>query len=129
MHALIKKYQGQKLSTDEAAKAHNAIEKARNELENFEPETGHDLLALKWGTLKRWDFTENPEAIILMEKYNNIGSSISAMTQRDTVEQKKIICQLIDLCDGVIYSDWSGEYMTKQQAKDYVMEYDNESKL
>lgn len=81
-------------------------------------------LTLKWGTLKRWDFTGSEEAKKLFKEYNEIGSSYSAMMQKDTQRQKEIICELIDLCDGdTIYLDWDGKDVSKQEAKDYVMNY------
>ncbi len=82
-------------------------------------------LTLKWGTLKGWDFKGVPEAIVLLTEYRDIGSSMSAMAQKDTQRQKEIICKLIDLCDCPegIYLDWDGKYVTKEEAKVYVLEY------
>lgn len=122
MNNLKQLYSGKKLSTDEAAKAKDAIRAAIKELEEIDFTTGPDSLLLKWGTLKGWDF-HSDKAKELMKNYHALGSSISAMAQKDTPEQKKIICQLIDECDGIIQNDWDGEYYTKEQAKSYVMEY------
>lgn len=81
-------------------------------------------LTLKWGTLKSWHF-DSKECQALMKEYNDIGSTLSAMSQRDTPRQKEIICQLIDLCDGdTIYLDWDSKDVSKQDAKDYVMNYE-----
>lgn len=81
-------------------------------------------LTLKWGTLKSWDFSGSAPAKKLMEEYRTIGSSYSAMAQKDTPRQKEIICELIDLCDGdTIFLDWDGKDVSKQQAKDYVLNY------
>ena len=80
-------------------------------------------LTLKWGTLKSWDFEGNEEACKLLKRYNEIGSSLSAMLQKDTPEQKEIICNLIDLVSGEIYLDWEDEYVSKEKAKEYVMNY------
>ena len=80
-------------------------------------------LTLKWGTLKSWNFEGNEKAIELKKRYNEIGSSMSAMTQNDTPEQKEIICNLIDLMPGEIYLDWDGDYVSKEKAKEYVMNY------
>ena len=83
-----------------------------------------NYLTLKWGTLKSWDFTNSKKGILLLNEYGTIGSSISAMAQRDTPRQKEIICELIDLCDGdTIYLDWDDKEVSKQEAKDYVMNY------
>lgn len=86
-----------------------------------------NYLTLKWGTLKAWNFEGNKEAEKLLKRYCEIGSCISAMAQRDTPEQKEIICKLINLVPGKIYLDWDGEYVSKEVAKKYVMEYGNET--
>ena len=83
-----------------------------------------NYLTLKWGTLKSWDFTHSEKGQELLREYAQIGSYFSAMTQRDTPRQKEIICELIDLCDGdTIYLDWDGKDVSKQEAKDYVLNY------
>jgi hypothetical protein len=83
-----------------------------------------NYLTLKWGTLKSWDFTGSEKGKKLLKEYNKIGSSISAMAQKDTQRQNEIICELIDLCDGdTIYLDWDGEDVTKEKAKEYVLNY------
>lgn len=80
-------------------------------------------LDLKWGTLKGWNFEGNEKAISLFNRYVDIGASMSAMAQRDTPEQKQIICELIDAVDGEIRNDWEGTVMSKDEAKKYVMDY------
>jgi hypothetical protein len=82
-----------------------------------------ESLLLKWGTLKGWDLkTEASRAAA--QKYFDIGEhSFSVMMQRDTPEQKQALCELIDAIAGPITNDWSGESMTKDEAKRYVMEY------
>lgn len=81
-----------------------------------------ESLALKWGTLKSWDFGE--WAIPLMQEYNKIGSSMSAITQKDTQRQKEIICELIDKGNfKKVYLDWDGKLVSKKVAKKYVIDY------
>lgn len=80
-------------------------------------------LTLKWGTLKSWDFSTDKKGSELLQKYCDLGSSMSAGTQHDTPEQKEIICQLIDLCYGKIYLSWDGKFVTKKEAKEYVLNY------
>lgn len=80
-------------------------------------------LTLKWGTLKSWDFSENPEAAAKLKEWASLGSSVSAMCQHDTPRQKELICQMIDLVPGKIFLDWDGKNVTKKEAKKYVMEY------
>ena len=81
-----------------------------------------DYIALKWGTLKSWCITSE-KGKKLIEEYNQIGSSWSAMCQKDTLRQKEIICELIDTVPGRIYLEWDGKYVSKITAKEYVMEY------
>ena len=82
-----------------------------------------DHLTLKWGTLKSWKFSSE-KGQKLLKQYFDIGSSMSAMAQHDTPEQKNIICQLIDECSAEqIYLDWDDKYVSKDEAKKYVMEY------
>lgn len=82
-----------------------------------------DKLTLKWGTLKGWHF-HSDRARALLTEYAEIGTSMSAMMQKDTPRQKEIICELID--DGdfeTVYLDWDGKDVSKAEAKKYVMEY------
>jgi hypothetical protein len=81
-----------------------------------------ESLLLKWGTLKGWDL-ESEKSLDIIRRYEDLGASMSAMAQRDTPEQKQLICDLIDAVDGEIMNDWSGEVMSKDEAKKYVMEY------
>lgn len=87
--------------------------------------TENDFIALKWGTLKGWHLHNSPEAWEALQKYAEIGSSVSRMMQRDTPEQKKLICEMIDKVNGRVYSDWDGTDYTddREAAKKYVMEY------
>tara|TARA_B110001450_G_scaffold87799_1_gene83562 strand:+ start:308 stop:586 length:279 start_codon:yes stop_codon:yes gene_type:complete len=86
-----------------------------------------NYLTLKWGTLKSLDFTGSEKGKKLLKEYYEIGSSFSAMAQKDTQRQKEIICELIDLCDGdTIYLEWDDEDVTKNKAKEYVLNYGND---
>ena len=82
-----------------------------------------NTLTLKWGTLKAWNFTGDEEAQRLLTQYCEIGASFSAMAQKDTAQQKEIICKLIDLVPGEICLDWDAKYVTKEDAKKYFKEY------
>lgn len=82
-----------------------------------------DPLLLKWGTLKGWDL-ESDAALAAAKKLDDAGPrAMGAMQQRDTPEQKQALCDLIDAIDGEIQNDWTGEMMTKDEAKKYVLEY------
>lgn len=81
-----------------------------------------ESLQLKWGTLKGWDL-QTEKSLEAVKKYAAFGMSIGVMQQRDTPEQKQALCELIDAIAGEIMNDWSGEIMSKDEAKAYVMEY------
>jgi len=81
-----------------------------------------DYINLKWGTLKAWRITSE-KGKELLQKWGDLGASCSAMNQKDTPEQKQLICQLIDEVPGEIYLDWDAKYVSKDEAKRYVMEY------
>lgn len=70
----------------------------------------NNRLTLKWGTLQAWNVEGNDEAIKLLKRYGEIGSSFSAIAQDDTPEQKEIICKLIDLMPGEIYLSWDAKW-------------------
>lgn len=87
-----------------------------------------DYLSLKWGTLKAWNLTSE-KGLELLRKYHALGSSLGAMQQRDTPEQKELICQMIDACSAPkIHLDWGNKYVSKDAAKKYVMSYSKEAK-
>jgi hypothetical protein len=87
-----------------------------------------DYLTLKWGTLKAWNVTSEKGREAL-KRYIDIGASASAMAQSDTPEQKELICQMIDECldPQGIYLDWDGKYVSKDEAKEYVRNYDRKA--
>lgn len=81
-----------------------------------------ESLSLKWGTIKGWA-VETDETRALFQKYMDLGMSMGAAQQKDTPEQKDIICQIIDRMPGPIMNDWTGEEMSADDAKAYVREY------
>jgi hypothetical protein len=78
-------------------------------------------LTLKWGTVKGWSL-ESEEARAALQKWADGGVSMSVMAQHDTPEQKEALCAAIDHMDE-IWNDWDGVKMTKEEAKNYVMNY------
>ena len=82
-----------------------------------------EYLWLKWGTLKGVNCNDNPAAMAALERYCSDPVSMGTMQQRDTSGQKQALCDLIDAINGPITNDWSGEEMTKDEAKKYVLEY------
>jgi len=86
-----------------------------------------ESLTLKWGSLKAWDI-KNPETFELLKQWHKLGSTASAIAHRDTPEQKELICKLIDAVDcEKIWLDWTGEKVSKEKAKEYVMNYGNDT--
>ena len=82
-----------------------------------------DELLLKWGTLKGWGI-KTDAAWEAMKAYFDAGpQAAGAMQQRDDDTQKAALCAVIDAIDGTIQNDWTGEMMTKDEAKAYVMGY------
>ena len=83
-----------------------------------------ESLLLKWGTLKGWD-VESDASLAALKRYaeSENGMCVSVAMQHDTPDQKQALCDLIDAIDGEITNDWSGERMTKDEAKRYVLEY------
>lgn len=83
----------------------------------------NEHLLLKWGTLKGWDLSGNENAMEVLRRYADGGMAMGAMQQRDTPEQTEVLCELIDAINGEIKNDWTGETLTKDEAKTYVREY------
>lgn len=82
-----------------------------------------DHLSLKCGTLKAWNLTSE-KGRELLKRYFELGASSGDMTQNDTPEQKELICMMIDECGAEkIFLDWGGVYVSKDDAKLYVMRY------
>lgn len=82
-----------------------------------------DYLLLKWGTLKGYKL-ESEAAVKALDRLAFLGPrSMSAAMQQDTKEQKEALCDLIDAVDGRIQNDWTGDEMTKDEAKKYIREY------
>lgn len=82
-----------------------------------------DHITLKWGTLKSWKVS-SPAAKAAAQKYCELGHSLSAILQNDTLEQKELICTMINESDiESVYLDWDGREVSKEEAKRYVMEY------
>jgi hypothetical protein len=87
-------------------------------------------LTLKWGTIKGYNFVGSEKAKQLLTEYNTLGESMSCMMQHDNQRQREIILELIDLCDDPegIYLDWDGKYVSKDDAKKYIIDYGKEEK-
>lgn len=86
-----------------------------------------EKLSLKWGSLKAWDLKSEASTAALHKYFESGKVMASAMAQQDNAEQKQAVCELIDVVDcEKIYLDWDGEYVSKEVAKDYVLNYGKE---
>lgn len=85
-------------------------------------------ILLKWGTLKGWDgFQVDTPMHEVLKKYHEVGDvSFGVATQRDNDAQQQALLELIDICDGKITNDWTGEELTKEEAREYVLGYKRE---
>jgi hypothetical protein len=84
-------------------------------------------VTLKWGTLKSWSF-HSDKSKELIDEYNKVGSSMSAIMQHDTPRQKEILCELIDDADiEYVYLDWDDKQVSKKEAKEYILSYGKKS--
>jgi hypothetical protein len=84
---------------------------------------GDHYLLLKWGGMKQWDFRDSSPAMqAALEEYFDIGVPFAAIKTHLTDRQKELLCTVVDEMDGTIQSDWTGEFMTKDEAKTYIME-------
>lgn len=79
-------------------------------------------LLLKWGSIKGWDDLSGASVEILKRYYAD-GMPMSATQDRPDAARRAILCELIDQLDGDIRNDWTGETMSKDEAKKYVTEY------
>lgn len=82
-------------------------------------------LYLKWGSVKRWNNLSD-ESVAALQKWADLGVSMSAMTQPRTDEYNQALCDAIDVIasgGGMIWNDWDGKEMTAEAAKKYIMEY------
>ncbi len=81
-----------------------------------------DKLLMKWGTMAAWNL-ESDAARAAGETYlKSKFHSMGALDQHDSYEQKTILCGLIDAVDGEIVNSESGETLSKEKAKTYVLE-------
>lgn len=112
-------YVDRRLTTDEVAQFYKKRQKLIDEIKEIRP---HDLwqdeLSLKRWIRKSYDFERNPKAQELMEKYNQLESDWVSV---QSSQMKMLLCEIIDLVDWYIYNDWSWDYMTKEEAKQYVL--------
>jgi hypothetical protein len=81
-----------------------------------------ESLLLKWGTVKGWDDLSD-KSFEILQRFFADGVSMSCAMDKPDDDRKAILCELIDQFDGEIQNDWSGKMMSKDEAKQYVMDY------
>lgn len=84
-----------------------------------------ETLRLKWGSVKGWENLSDVGAAAL-QKWADLGASMSAMTHPKTDEHNEALCNAIDVIagnGGTIWNDWDGVEMTAEKAKAYVRGY------
>lgn len=79
-------------------------------------------ILLKWGNLKGWGGL-NPLAVEAGQRFLDTAGASSMQWLSD--DQKALLCAMIDALgdEAEITQDWTGEKMTKDEAKKYVLEY------
>lgn len=84
-----------------------------------------EYLTLKWGSLKSWNFEGNDKCIEALKEYFDQRVKVSAIAQHDTLKQKELICKMIDEVNAeTIYLDWDDKDVSKEEAKQYVLDYE-----
>lgn len=88
------------------------------------PDGEPESLTLKWGSLKAWQVRNQASVEALLRYFEAGRVSASAMLQQDTEEQTKALCDLIDVINvEKVYMDWDGVHVSKDVAKNYLVEY------
>lgn len=92
-----------------------------------------DFILLKWGTLKSYDFTNSPEALLTLQEYHSIeDSGIAELSlNTDSPKQKDLLCKMIDQVNGEVRIYWGNEDCTndREKAKKYVRDYGSDTKI
>lgn len=80
-----------------------------------------ESLLLKWGTVKGWN-NIRPENQPLLEEYMS-DAPLSCAADHPDEARKALLCKLIDKINGEIWNDWDGVILTKDAAKNYILNY------
>jgi len=81
-----------------------------------------EQIFLKWGTLKGWS-NLSEASTILLQRYVDLGYCLSAASQKDTPEQKVILCELLRQLQGRIINDWTARERSVNEAIKYIEDY------
>jgi hypothetical protein len=83
----------------------------------------NDYVTLKWGTIKSYKI-KDPDTFKLVEEFFSDGMSLSAAADKPNDSRKTILCQIIERIGEPVYLDWDAKYVSVEEAKKYVMEYE-----
>lgn len=119
------------MDEEHKAKIKEILDSGKTDDEKFvalEALASDEHLWLKFGTWKSYNCANNEAMREALDKYNTLEDlAPSTMQQgRNTEEQIEAMCDAIDACNGQIRNDWTGEDMTKNEAKQYIREYGKE---
>jgi hypothetical protein len=94
-------------TSEQTIKSVTLIEEAKKE---------KSTLILKFGGIKGGDYTGSPEALKLSDELNTIY---------DDLERKRKECEIIDVYNGNFLIWWGQVKASKEQAKEYIMNYES----
>jgi hypothetical protein len=87
-----------------------------------------ERLCLKFGALKSWNIDPEGDAAPIMSEY--LDHFLDFRGQVSSPEQREMLCKLIDaVSTETIVGDWDGKLMSKDEAKEYVMNYSKEKTI
>ena len=83
-----------------------------------------EFLALKWGAIKGYNI-KTPASKAALDNFKSLNDGcIGGMFNRQSSAQKEALCKLIDILDASeIYLSWDAEYVSKERAKEYIINY------
>jgi hypothetical protein len=78
------------------------------------------ILYLKFGAWKGYDGEMSAEISELHDK-------LQSFEDIDEQKEKEILCEIIEKHDGKIWNWWDNKYISKKEAKKYVLNYGKEN--
>lgn len=86
-----------------------------------------EYLALKWGGIKGYNI-KTPASKAALDNFKSLNDGcVGGMFNRQNSAQKEALCKLIDVLDASeIFLSWDAEYVSKERAKEYIMNYGKE---
>ena len=82
-----------------------------------------DYLTLKFGWLKSWRLTDQRTPALAKELVN-LAASYRRKFIYPTQKERMILCKIIDAAKiKKVFLDWDGIYVSKSEAKKYILNY------